>query len=145
MSAKKGASATDEAAYNAAASLREALRSFERRSEQAARANGLTGRTYQLLLMIKTGRAGEGKASLRELEQRLQLGKSTTTELVLRAEKRSFVKRTLDRPRRREILITLTPLGKRRLDHVFRELGNERTHLIDLLNQTATTAPNAVS
>jgi DNA-binding MarR family transcriptional regulator len=136
VSAKRSSKPSDDTAYEAAASLREALRSFHRRSEQAARASGLTERTYQLLLMIKTGRADEGKASLRELEQRLQLGKSTVTELVLRAEEHELVERTLDRPRRREILIGLTREGERRLAGVFRELGNERARLVELLERT---------
>jgi DNA-binding MarR family transcriptional regulator len=123
-----------EAEYAEAAALREALRAFQRRSEIVTRANGLTPRTYQLLLMIKTGRAAKGTAGLPELEDRLQLGKSTVTELVLRTEERGFVRRELDRTRARGIAVRLTPAGERRLAKVVRALGDERSHLIDVMS-----------
>lgn len=119
--------------YADAASLREALRVFHRQSEIVTRAHGLTPRSYQLLLMIKTARAGNGLAGLLELEERLQLGKSTVTELVLRTEKRGFVRRELDRQRQRGIAIRLTRNGERRLAKAVRELGDERSQLLQTL------------
>jgi DNA-binding MarR family transcriptional regulator len=98
-----------------------------------ARDNGLTGRMYQLLLMIKTPRDGSERVGLGELEQRLHLGKSTITELVLRAEKRGLVRRELDRERRRGIVVRLTPAGEQRLAGVLRDLGNERKRLVRAL------------
>ena len=124
---------TDE--YAAAAALREALRAFARRTEEIAAAHGLTPRIYQLLLMIKTARSGDERASLAELEQRLQLGKSTVTELVLRTEKRRLVRRELDRTRRRGISIALTATGQRRLAAVLAELEDERHRLLEILSQ----------
>jgi DNA-binding MarR family transcriptional regulator len=124
-----------EAEYLDAASLREALRVFQRRSEIVAREHNLTLRTYQLLLMIKTARAGDGKPGLRELEERLQLGKSTVTELVLRTEKRGFVRRDLDRSRSRGIAVLLTPAGERRLAKAVQTLGEERTLLLETLSK----------
>src|SRR5436190_7503688 len=121
--------------FAAAARLREALRAFHRRSDDVSAAAGLTSRTYQLLLMIKTARAGNGTASLRELEERLQLGKSTITELVLRTEKRGLVRRELARDRPGAIAICLTPAGDRRLAHVVAELGDERRRLADTLSK----------
>jgi DNA-binding MarR family transcriptional regulator len=123
---------TDED-YARAAELREALRRFHRSSDDVTAANGLTSRTYLLLLMIKTARNGDERASLYELEQRLQLGKSTITELVLRTEKRGLVRRELDRERPGAISIRLTPAGRRRLDKVVAELGDERERLIEIL------------
>jgi hypothetical protein len=67
--------------YARAAELREALRRFQRRSDELTSSNGLTTRTFQLLLMIKTARSDNGRVEPTELEQRLQLGKSTVTEL----------------------------------------------------------------
>ncbi|MFY9580941.1 MAG: MarR family winged helix-turn-helix transcriptional regulator [Gaiellaceae bacterium] len=119
--------------YAEAASLREALRIFQRRSELVERAHGLTPRSYQLLLMIKTARTGSGNAGLPELEERLQLGKSTVTELVLRTEERGFVRRDLDRTRPRGIAVQLTPTGERRLAKAVRALGDERSHLFAAL------------
>jgi DNA-binding MarR family transcriptional regulator len=118
-----------------AAELREALRRFQRTSDELSAAEGLTTRTYQLLLMIKTGRAGSGQASLRELEERLQLGKSTITELVLRTERRGLVRRDLDRDRPGAISVRLTPAGERKLSRVTAELGDERRRLIDILSK----------
>lgn len=124
-----------DAEYAEAAALREALRAFQRRSDIATRVSGLTPRTYQLLLMIKTGRAGNGIAGLSELEERLQLGKSTVTELVLRTEARGFVRRELDRTRPRGIAVRLTPAGDRRLAKAVRALGDERVHLFAVLSK----------
>lgn len=117
-----------------AAELREALRHFQRTSDDVAASQGLTSRTYQLLLMIKTARNGKGRASLGELEQRLQLGKSTVAELVLRSEKRGLVRRDLDRERPGAIAVGLTASGERRLTAVITELGDERRRLIDILS-----------
>ena len=57
--------------YDEAAALREALRRFERRSEDIARAHGLTTRSYLLLLMVKTSRA-TGRILQIGLQQRLR-------------------------------------------------------------------------
>jgi DNA-binding MarR family transcriptional regulator len=123
--------------YAQAAALREALRFFQRHSEEVTRANGLTSRTYQLLLMIKTARDGNGRIGLAELEERLQLGRSTVTELVLRSEKRRLFRRELDRNRRRGISIRLSPTGERRLAKALAELGDERRRLIEVLAELA--------
>jgi DNA-binding MarR family transcriptional regulator len=131
----KPSPATDE--YSRAAELREALRVFQRRTEDVTAAHDLTPRTYQLLLMIKTARNGDERARLGELEERLQLGKSTVTELVLRTEKRGLVRRELDRKRGRGISIALTASGKRRLAAALADLGDERRRLIDVLSRLA--------
>src|SRR5919204_2302901 len=123
--------------YVEAAALREALRAFARRTELATRAAGLTPRIYQLLLMVRTARDGDDGAGLAELEERLQLGKSTITELVTRCEDRGLVRRELDRDRRRGLRIRLTPAGARRLERVVASLGDERRHLLDLLGELA--------
>jgi DNA-binding MarR family transcriptional regulator len=118
--------------YREAAALREALRAFVRRSELAARSAGLTERIYQLLLMIRTGRDGSGSAGFTELEERLQLGKSTVAELVARCEHRGLVRRKLDEDRRGAVRISLTAAGERRLERVFVELGDERRRFLDM-------------
>ena len=103
-------------------------------TDEYARAAELP-RTYQLLLMIKTSRSGDERAGLAELEERLQLGKSTVTELVLRTEKRGLARRELDRKRGRGISIALTPGGRRRLASALAELGDERRRLIEILSR----------
>ena len=119
--------------YSTAATLREALRRFSRRTELVARSHRLTPRTYLLLLMLKTGRDQSGRAGLTELEERLQLGKSTVTELVLRSEAAGLVRRELDPARRRSISVRITSAGERRLAEVVRDLGDERARLLELL------------
>jgi len=121
--------------YAEAARLREALRGFQRRSDEIAAAHGLTSRTYQLLLMIKTGQAVKGQAGLGELEERLKLGKSTVTELVLRSEKRGLVQRELTSGSRGAITVRLTAEGEQRLTDSLVELGNERRRLLRILSQ----------
>jgi len=121
--------------YARAAALREALRRFQRRTDDVTTAQNITARTYQLLLMIKTARGGKGRASLSELEDRLQLGKSTITELVLRSEKRGLVRRDLDRARPGAITVSLTRAGERRLEQVTAALGHERHRLVEILSQ----------
>jgi DNA-binding MarR family transcriptional regulator len=124
--------------YARAAELREALRLFHRRTEEVTAAQRLTPRIYQLLLMIKTSRSHDERAGLTELEERLQLRKSTVTELVLRAEKRGLLRRDLDHERGRGISISLTPTGQRRLAATLGELGDERRRLINILGRRAT-------
>jgi DNA-binding MarR family transcriptional regulator len=119
--------------YAQAAELRTALRHFQRRTEEVTAGHGLTPRIYQLLLMIKTAQNGVGRTGLSELEDRLQLGKSTVNELVLRAEKRALIRRDLDRERGRGISISLTGRGQRRLAAAFTDLGDERRRLIQIL------------
>ncbi|MFL5946502.1 MAG: MarR family winged helix-turn-helix transcriptional regulator [Gaiellaceae bacterium] len=121
--------------FERAAALREALRRFQRRTDDVTATHDITARAYQLLLMIKTARGGNGLASLAELEDRLQLGKSTVTELVLRSEKRGFVRRDLDRNRPGAITVALTPAGERRLERVTAELGDERRRLVEILSK----------
>ena len=124
-----------DAEYAEAAALREALRVFHRRSEIVTREHDLTPRTYQLLLMLKTARAGNEAAGLPELEERLQLGKSTVTELVLRTEERGLVRRELDRTRSRGITVHLTPAGETKLARTVGALGDERRHLLEALSK----------
>ena len=137
MSALHTRETPTRAEYAQAAALREALRAFQRRTDAVTATNGLTSRTYQLLLMIKTGRLGSEQAGLTELEERLQLGKSTVTELVQRSEKRGLVRRELDRNRPGAISIRLTRAGERRLANALAELGDERRRLIKILAKLA--------
>ena len=116
--------------------LREALRVFERRSEDISRANGLTTRSYLLLLMIKTSRELSEAATPDELERRLQLAKSTVAELLQRVENQGLVRRGLHPARRGGIVVRLTTKGERRLEGVYDALGPERDHLLRLLDET---------
>jgi len=130
------ATAAGGRSYEEAAALREALRRFERRSEDIARANGLTTRSYLLLLMIRTARGLPETATPDELEARLHLAKSTVAELLQRVEEQGLVRRELHPARRGGIVVRLTPTGKRRLERVYDALGAERDHLLRLLDES---------
>jgi DNA-binding MarR family transcriptional regulator len=120
--------------YRAAAELRTALRAFARRSEQLAREQGLTPQQYVLLLLIKGSPDGRERATVTDLARRLQLGQSTVTELVQRAEDAGLIERTVDRTDARVSWLTLTPSGTRRLAGVVSDLGPERRRLLELLS-----------
>jgi DNA-binding MarR family transcriptional regulator len=124
---------SDTDSFETAASLREALRLFSRRSEEVTRRHGLTPRGYSLLLMIKTGRAAHERATPDELEQRLQLAKSTVAELLQRNEEGGLVRRELHPDRRGAIVVALTRRGEQRLRRAFAELGSERDRLVQLV------------
>lgn len=131
--------AAESDSYEAAAALREALRRFERRSEEVTRRSGLTPRSYTLLLLIKTGRERPGHATPDELERRLQLAKSTVAELLQRNEELGLLRRELHPQRRGAIIVKLTGKGERRLERACSELGAERNRLrriLDDLHQT---------
>ena len=123
------------AGYEAAAVLRAGLRLFDRRSEEITRRHGLTARSYELLLMIKTGREATERATPDELERRLQLAKSTVAELLQRNEDQGLITRALHPSRRGAITVGLTRKGARRLEAAFIELGSERDRLADTLRQ----------
>lgn len=116
--------------YRRAADLREALRRFGRYTVGVTRAHKLTPQRYELLLMIRTASNG---AALRELGERLQLGQSTVTELVHRAEDAGLVRRRLNRRKRGEIEFHLTREGERRLAGACAELAAERRRLESIL------------
>jgi DNA-binding MarR family transcriptional regulator len=134
-----------EVDYADAARLREALRRFNRRSEQVTRAHKLTPQRYELLLMIKTGRDGSDRATLAELVERLQLAPSTVTELVHRCEDAGLVVREVDRQRRGVLYLRVTRQGERRLAAAWRELQNDRQRLTRMLRAveiSAATGPD---
>ena len=115
------------------ATFRAALRSFLRRSEQIAQANGLTPQRHLLLLMIKGARDGSERATISELTERLSLAQSTVTELVERAEQVGLVKRERSNVDARVAYLCLTTEGERRLARVFQAHQAERQELRDLL------------
>ncbi len=115
--------------YARAAHLREALTAFSRVSEELTHAHGLTLQRYQLLLMVKTARDGNERASLKELRERLQLAQSSLVELVQRAESIGLVRRELSAVNRRFVYVALTKEGERRLAAAVAELTRARARL----------------
>jgi DNA-binding MarR family transcriptional regulator len=114
--------------YAGAAEFRAELRRFLKRSEDCARANGLTPRQHLLLLQIAGAEGSETTVS--ELVSTLALTQSAVTELVQRAEAAGLVSRAPSDRDGRVVLLTLTPTGKERLDAVHEALGAERAQLL---------------
>jgi DNA-binding MarR family transcriptional regulator len=96
--------------YRSLARFRHALRLFQRFSEDAARASGLTPAQHQLLLAIR-GHDGAGAPSVSDVADRLQLKLHSAGELVDRAVANGLVERTSDPADARRTLLTLTEAG----------------------------------
>jgi DNA-binding MarR family transcriptional regulator len=115
--------------YAEAAEFRASLRRFLRRSEEISRRHGLTPRQYLLLLMIKASEETPDPATISQLVERLALTQSTVTELVQRAEEAGLVTRRPSPDDGRVAHLSLTPVGAKRLQGAFEELGPERARL----------------
>lgn len=111
------------------AAFRVAMREFQRGTERAARAAGLTPQWYLLLLLVKGSERGDERATVGELAQRMQLAQSTVTELVNRAERTGLVRRTASTLDGRVAHIALTKEGEERFANAFRALADERRAL----------------
>jgi DNA-binding MarR family transcriptional regulator len=117
-----------------AAELRASLRKFLRASERVAREEGLTPSRYLLLLMIQS--ADQGRSTVTELADRMQLTQSTVTELVTRAESAGLVTRSQSEEDARVFWLELTGDGRTRLARAVARNGAEKHRLIELLNGT---------
>jgi DNA-binding MarR family transcriptional regulator len=76
--------------YVAIARFRAALRAFENAAEEAARAAGLTPQRYLLLLMVKGAPAGDERATVNDVADRLRVEAHTITGAASRAEEGGF-------------------------------------------------------
>ena len=121
--------------FREAAALRGALRKFLRQSEQIAREEGLTPSRYSLLLMIKA--SDEGRSTVTELSEQMQLTQSTVTELVTRAEVTGLVQREQSTDDARVSWLRLTPDAEERLARAVARNGRERERLLQLISSVA--------
>ena len=114
------------------ARFRHALRTFQRLSEQVVRKVGLTPQQHQLLLGIAGG-SDRGTATITQLAEFLQLRHHSAVGLVDRAEAAGLVRRDANPDNHREVLVTLTADGTRKLralaDLHRRELAGMRRSL----------------
>ncbi len=92
--------------------FRDGLRRFLHWSDQRARAAGLTGAQYQLLLAI---RGHAGLPSVGEVAAHLLLRHHSAVELVDRAERAGLIRRIADATDQRVVRLTLTAAGAARL------------------------------
>jgi DNA-binding MarR family transcriptional regulator len=96
------------------ARFRYAVRKFLRFSEEAVRAAGLTPQHHQLLLGV-AGFTGRGWATIGELAEFLQIRHHSVVGLVDRAQTLGLVRRRSNPDDLREVQISLTGEGARKL------------------------------
>jgi DNA-binding MarR family transcriptional regulator len=124
--------------YQALAQFRHALRVFQRFSEDAARAAGVTPHQHQLLLAVK-GWDGPDAPAISDVAERLQLRHHSTVELVQRAAAADLVRAAADPGDARRQRIALTAHGEsilRSLSLLHRdELRRFRSEMHDLLRE----------
>jgi len=123
----------DPAEYAAAATLRAALRRFEKESVRVLGGHGLTTERYELLLAIKARTEDGGRPTTALLADDLQLAHSSTTQLARRAKDAGLVSRRVSSLDGRVRYLTLTDAGAAKLAAAASELGPERQRLIALL------------
>lgn len=104
----------DDTTYQSLARFRYQLRLFQRFSEDAARAAGLTPSQHQLMLAIK-GWWGPRPPTIGDLAELLQLKNHSTVELAKRTESTGMVRSRPDPSDRRRRQLTLTTAGERKL------------------------------
>ena len=107
------------------ASFRVALRRFERMTEQAARAAGVTPRQYFLLLAV-VGSGDPDGVPVGDLADGLQLAQSTTSGLVDRAEAAGLVSRGSADGDARFVRVSATEAGLEALRQAMAALDGER-------------------
>jgi DNA-binding MarR family transcriptional regulator len=101
--------------YRHLLTLRHGLRRFLRWSEEQAERAGLTPAQHQLLLAIR-GQARPLAPTIGSVAESLLLRHHSVVELVDRAEEAGLVRRSRDPADRRVVRLSLTPLGRRRLE-----------------------------
>jgi DNA-binding MarR family transcriptional regulator len=114
---RTGSTPLTKAEFEALSEFRYQLRRFERFSEDAVQASGITPLQYLLLLHVK-GTRGREHATVGELAQRLQAKPHGVVALVTRCERNGFVRRRASEVDRRQVEVHLTPAGERLLRHL---------------------------
>lgn len=133
-----------EAQIQALAEFRYTLRKFLNFSEDAAKHAGLTAQQHQFLLQIAGAPTGAVTA-VHYLAERLVLRHHSVVELSDRCEEAGLIVRRRDPENRRQVVLELTPAGKRILtelsaDHA-RELNELAPQLIRALRSSITPQP----
>ncbi|HEY6619614.1 MAG TPA: MarR family winged helix-turn-helix transcriptional regulator [Steroidobacteraceae bacterium] len=100
----------DKSDFEGLSEFRHQMRKFERFSETASRAKGITPLQYLLLLHIK-GFPGREFANVGELAQRLQAKPHGVAALISRCELRGLVKRRPSARDGREVQVHLMKKG----------------------------------
>jgi DNA-binding MarR family transcriptional regulator len=109
----------DQAMVRDLAWFRYNLRRFMGFSERAARACGVTPQQHQLMLGV-AGFCAPGAATVSDLAEFLQERNNSVVGLVERAAKSGLVRRRTGAADRRQVIVTLTPRGRRVLARLSR-------------------------
>lgn len=112
--------------------FRTGLRRFLRWSEAEARAAGLTPAQHQLLLAIR-GHPGGISPTVGDLAEHLVLRHHSVVELIDRAERADLVTRTRDPDDHRVVHLSLTPMGRQRIEELSQLHLEELRRLAPLL------------
>ena len=99
--------------YNVLVAIRRITRAIDLHSKDLVRNYGITG--PQLLLMQNLSENGSSAAG--DIARRIHLSNATVTEIINRLEKRVFVERKRNNQDKRQVYVTLTPLGEEVLKH----------------------------
>ena len=111
---KKSARDLDKVDFEQLSEFRYQMRRFERFSEQAAQAEGITPLQYLLLLHVK-GYPGRTWATIGELAERLQAQHHGVVALVSRCEALELVERRVSERDRRQVEVHLLAAGEKLL------------------------------
>lgn len=103
--------ALTKAEFDALSEFRFQIRRFERFSENAVRACGITPLQYLLLLHVK-GYPGRSYATVGELAERLQAKPNGVVALISRSEEHALVERRPSGTDRRQVEIHLLEAGE---------------------------------
>jgi DNA-binding MarR family transcriptional regulator len=124
--------------YWALAELRYQIRRFLHRRERAARAEGVSGQQYQLLLETE-GRKARTPPTVGALAERLHIRHHSAVGLVDRLVRRGLVRRRRAADDRRRVLVELSATGRATLRRVARyslsELRKEGPELVAVLRR----------
>ena len=111
---KKSARDLEKVDFEQLSEFRYQMRRFERFSEQAAQAEGITPLQYLLLLHVK-GYPGRTWATIGELAERLQAQHHGVVALVSRCEAIELVERRMSERDRRQVEVHLLAAGEKLL------------------------------
>lgn len=103
--------------FESLSAFRHQMRRFERFSERAAQAEGLTPQQYLVLLHVK-GQPGREWASVGDIAERLQVTPHAAVSLVTRCEALGLVERRPSETDRRQVEVHLLPEGQRLLERL---------------------------
>ena len=106
-----------DADYRQLLEFRDGLRRFLRWSEEEAASVGLTPAQHQLLLAVR-GDPGQLGPTITDVAEHLLLRRHSVVGLVNRAEDAGLLTRASDPDDQRQVRLSLTPLGARRLEQL---------------------------